>query len=117
MASFEHLLLQFKHVSTLAHCRTHNPGLLCVADHYVILQVLSLLINQLSRRYEFQADNFAVKLGHAPELREALKKLDSNNKSAPNVDKWYSAYHYSHPPLLERLTAIDEASLKLRKQH
>lgn len=80
------------------------------------LQVLGLLINQLSRRYEFQADNFAVKLGHAPELREALKKLDSNNKSAPNVDRWYSAYHYSHPPLLERLTAIDEASLKLRKR-
>jgi len=80
----------------------------------VLLQVLGLLINQLSRRYEFQADNFAVTLGHAPQLREALKKLDSNNKSAPNVDPWYSAYHYSHPPLLERLTAIDVASKKTR---
>lgn len=77
-------------------------------------EVLGLLINQLSRRYEFQADNFAVTLGHAPQLREALKKLDSNNKSAPNVDPWYSAYHYSHPPLLERLTAIDIASKKRR---
>ncbi|DBA93318.1 hypothetical protein WJX79_004642 [Trebouxia sp. C0005] len=77
-------------------------------------EVLGLLINQLSRRYEFQADNFAVTLGHAPQLREALKKLDSNNKSAPNVDPWYSAYHYSHPPLLERLTAIDIASKKTR---
>lgn len=77
-------------------------------------EVLGLLINQLSRRYEFQADNFAVTLGHAPQLREALKKLDSNNKSAPNVDPWYSAYHYSHPPLLERLRAIDVASKKTR---
>ncbi|KAL3150901.1 hypothetical protein ABBQ32_000651 [Trebouxia sp. C0010 RCD-2024] len=75
-------------------------------------EVIGLLINQLSRRYEFQADKFAVKLGHAPELREALKKLDSNNKSAPNVDPWYSAYHYSHPPLVERLNAIDTASKK-----
>ena len=23
-----------------------------------------------------------------------------------NVDSWYSAYHYSHPPLVERLRAI-----------
>lgn len=95
-------------LKTLQHCAS-EPS-------FIVWQVLGLLINQLSRRYEFQADNFAVKLGHAPELREALKKLDSNNKSAPNVDKWYSAYHYSHPPLLERLTAIDEATLKLRKQ-
>lgn len=80
----------------------------------LMLQVIGLLINQLSRRYEFQADNFAVKLGHAPQLREALKKLDSNNKSAPNVDPWYSAYHYSHPPLVERLNAIDVASKKSR---
>ena len=80
----------------------------------LVLQVIGLLINQLSRRYEFQADNFAVKLGHAPQLREALKKLDSNNKSAPNVDPWYSAYHYSHPPLVERLNAIDNASKKGR---
>ena len=78
----------------------------------LLLQVIGLMINQLSRRFEFQADNFAVKLGHAPQLREALKKLDSNNKSATNVDPWYSAYHYSHPPLLERLNAIDVASKK-----
>jgi STE24 endopeptidase len=70
-------------------------------------QVVSLLGNVLSRRFEFQADAFAVDLGRATDLRGALLKLDRENRSACNVDPWYSAYHYSHPPLVERLKAID----------
>ncbi|RWW59940.1 hypothetical protein BHE74_00033094 [Ensete ventricosum] len=34
------------------------------------------------------------------------------NLSAMNTDPWYSAYHYSHPPLVERLAAIEEADSK-----
>ena len=77
-----------------------------------VLQVLGLLSNIMSRRYEFQADNFAASLGHSEELKEALKKLDAKNRSAVNVDAWYSAYHHSHPPLVERLAAIDDMSKK-----
>lgn len=75
-------------------------------------QVVSLLANILSRRFEFQADAFAVGLGRAAPLRKALMKLDQSNKSACNVDPWYSTYHYSHPPLVERLKAIDVAEKK-----
>jgi STE24 endopeptidase len=74
--------------------------------------VIGLLSNILSRRYEFQADGFAVSLGKAEELKHALKILDAKNRSAVNVDAWYSAYHYSHPPLVERLNAIDVAAKK-----
>ena len=66
----------------------------------------------LSRKFEFQADNFAVELGHANELQGALRKLDAKNKSAQNVDRWYSTYHYSHPPLVERLKEIQDGSKK-----
>ena len=38
---------------------------------------------------------------------QALLKLEEENKSAMNVDPLYSSYHYSHPPLAERLRAID----------
>lgn len=55
-----------------------------------------------------QADGFAVKLGLGTELRAALLKLEEKNKSTMNVDPLYSAYHYSHPPLEERLKAIDQ---------
>ncbi|KAF2574603.1 hypothetical protein F2Q70_00000054 [Brassica cretica] len=34
-------------------------------------------------------------------------KLEEENLSAMNTDPLYSAYHYSHPPLVERLRAID----------
>ncbi|KAG1362371.1 hypothetical protein COCNU_10G005900 [Cocos nucifera] len=34
------------------------------------------------------------------------------NLSAMNTDPWYSAYHYSHPPLVERLAALEEPGSK-----
>lgn len=74
--------------------------------------MVGLLSNILSRKYEFQADSFAVSLGKAEELKHALKVLDAKNRSAVNVDGWYSAYHHSHPPLVERLNAIDLAAKK-----
>mmetsp|Transcript_11412 Transcript_11412/g.16832 ORF Transcript_11412/g.16832 Transcript_11412/m.16832 type:complete len:513 (-) Transcript_11412:263-1801(-) len=72
--------------------------------------VLSFLMNILSRRNEFQADAFAVGLGYAPELQRGLVKLQLENLGNLNPDPWYSTYHYSHPPLVERLTAIGQGS-------
>eukprot|EP00798_Chlamydomonas_sp_ICE-L_P014243 gene14243-20215_t len=69
-------------------------------------EVISLFQNVVSRRFEFQADGFATGLGLGKDLRQALLKLEEENKSAMNVDPWYSSYHYSHPPLVERLKAI-----------
>ena len=62
----------------------------------------------LSRRFEFQADAFAKKLGYTSHLRSALVKLQKDNLGFPVADKLYSAYHYSHPPLLERLRALGQ---------
>lgn len=38
--------------------------------------------------------------------------FQEENLSAMNTDPWYSAYHYSHPPLVERLAALDEQDKK-----
>lgn len=70
-------------------------------------EVLGCLNNWVTRRFEFQADAFGVAQGRGADLREALLVLDRENKSAPHTDRLYSAYHYSHPPLVERLRAID----------
>ena len=43
-------------------------------------QVLGLLNNVASRRFEFQADAFGVGLGKGAHLREALLVLDKENK-------------------------------------
>lgn len=69
--------------------------------------IVGFVFNILSRMYEFQADAFAKKLGYAKELREGLIRLQEENKGAMNIDPMYSAYHHSHPPLVERLEAID----------
>ncbi|KAL1540176.1 CAAX prenyl protease 1 [Salvia divinorum] len=66
----------------------------------------------VSWAFEFQADAFSKKLGYAVPLRAGLIKLQEENLSSMNTDPWYSAYHYSHPPLVERLAAIDELDKK-----
>ncbi|KAI9356545.1 peptidase family M48-domain-containing protein [Zopfochytrium polystomum] len=68
--------------------------------------LMSFVGNVLSRKHEFEADAFAKKLGHTATLVSALIKLNTKNRGNLNPDKLYSAWHYSHPPLVERLAAI-----------
>ncbi|SPN98980.1 probable zinc metallo-protease [Cephalotrichum gorgonifer] len=68
--------------------------------------VVKLLMNILSRRYEFQADAFALSLGHRENLARSLIKLQIQNLSTMEADPVYATYHYSHPILSERLKAL-----------
>ncbi|KAL3517197.1 hypothetical protein ACH5RR_024099 [Cinchona calisaya] len=85
-----------------------------IFQHTVIpLQhLVSFGLNLVSRSFEFQADAFARKFGYSSALRAGLVKLQEENLSTMNTDPWYSAYHYSHPPLVERLAALDEPDKK-----
>ncbi|KER28247.1 hypothetical protein T265_13631, partial [Opisthorchis viverrini] len=69
--------------------------------------VVAFLMIILSRRLEFQADRFAVDLGYGAYLKSALLVLHKDNLSFPVSDWLYSTFHYSHPPILERLAALD----------
>lgn len=69
-------------------------------------EVLSFCLTVLSRRFEFQADAFAKKLGKSKDLYSALIKLNKDNLGFPVSDWLFSMWHYSHPPLLERLQAL-----------
>jgi STE24 endopeptidase len=62
----------------------------------------------LSRLFEFQADAFAKSLGYGKLLESGLIKIHVKNLGNLNPDKWYSAWHYSHPPLVERLKALED---------
>jgi len=68
--------------------------------------VIGFLMSVLSRHFEFQADEFAAKLGKAKDLQSALVKLNNDNLSFPIYDWLYSAWHHSHPPVLERIEAL-----------
>ena len=69
--------------------------------------VIGLLTNWISRKNEFAADNF-VKENFKPEiLSEALKKLSVKNLSNMLPHPAYVFFHYSHPPLLQRLEKLE----------
>lgn len=68
---------------------------------------LSPVFNAISRKYEYQADAFARKVcGTADTLVSALRKLHTKNLGNLTPHKLYSAFHYSHPTLLERQEAL-----------
>ncbi|KAF0705389.1 Aste57867_7056 [Aphanomyces stellatus] len=69
-------------------------------------KVLSYALTAHSRANEFEADAFAVDLGYGEPLQSGLTKISLENLSNMNPDKLYSAYHYIHPPLAERLAAV-----------
>lgn len=62
----------------------------------------------IGRRFEFQADHFAKCLNKSEHLKTSLIKLHKDNLTFPMSDWLYSTWHFSHPPLLERLRALDK---------
>ncbi len=69
---------------------------------------LAPLLHHLQRRFEFEADAFAVRAcGSAAPLREALLVLLETNLQHPNPLPLYSLLHDSHPAAADRLRALD----------
>ena len=68
---------------------------------------LTPLFSALSRRAERQADRFGSELtGRPADLAAALAKLSCENLSNLHPHPWYAWFHYSHPPVAERLRAL-----------
>jgi STE24 endopeptidase len=70
--------------------------------------ILGLLMNLISRKNEFAADRYAGEKFKPSPLKEALKKLSVNHLSNLRPHPVYVFFHYSHPPLLRRLQALDK---------
>lgn len=69
---------------------------------------LQYLVSLVSRRFEFEADAFAVRLTYGRDLMDALRIMQVENKASITPDWLFAALHYSHPPLVERLAKIEE---------
>jgi STE24 endopeptidase len=68
-----------------------------------------MVIQALSRKNEYEADNFAVRTTKQPQkLIDALKKLSADNLSNLTPHPFYVFLNYSHPPLLERIQTIQK---------
>ena len=70
--------------------------------------ILGLAMNVLSRKHEYEADKFAAENYAAKPLADALKKLSVNNLSNLLPHPAYVFFHYSHPTLIQRLSALNQ---------
>lgn len=64
------------------------------------------LMSALSRRDEYEADAYACAQASGTDLARALVKLYKDNASTLTPDPLYVRFHYSHPPAVERLAAM-----------
>jgi STE24 endopeptidase len=68
-----------------------------------ISEITGLVMNHFSRKFEYQADDYAKSTYNAESLITSLKKLSKNSLSNLTPHKAYVFMHYSHPTLLERV--------------
>ena len=81
------------HLSALAFFLLFSP----------VSMLLGLINNGLSRRNEYQADDFARETYDGAALREALKKISTDALANLSPHPLYVAVNYTHPPIRERL--------------
>lgn len=83
-------------------------GLLFFGLLYTPIELaLSVVLQMFSRKNEYQADRFAAETIDDPNnLIDALRKLSSANLSNLTPHPFYAFLNYSHPPLLQRILAI-----------
>ncbi len=69
--------------------------------------LLGIAMNVVSRRHEFEADRFAAEsTGQPNALIDGLKKLSRDNLSNLTPHPAFVFVNYSHPPVLERIRAL-----------
>ena len=94
------------------HVLAHNLGFFLVAVLWEPLGFfLSPVTMAISRRFEREADRFAFSAMETVQpLVRALKKMAKDNLSNLRPHPLYVRFNHSHPPLLERIRALEEMS-------
>jgi STE24 endopeptidase len=73
--------------------------------------ILAPIANWTLRRFEYQADRYALDLyPHPTALKDGLIKLSEKNLSNLFPHPLVVVFRYSHPPLMQRVSAIQETA-------
>ena len=78
----------------------------------LVQPLTSLVMNARSRKAEYRADEQAVKEGYGEAMVSALKKLARENFAHLAPSKINVVLEYSHPPLGERINAIQKLKVE-----
>jgi len=87
---------------------TYAGLLLAVLIVGPILQFTAPLTNKLSLKHEREADAFAADVMGPQPMVDALARLATENLANPFPHPWYAMFHYSHPPIPERIQLLQE---------
>jgi len=71
-----------------------------------ISEISSLIFNMFSRKFEYEADEFAKNTYNGEYLIEALKILSKDSLSNLTPHPKYVWWHYSHPTLFQRVIRL-----------
>ena len=86
-----------------------EPGIIMVL-FLLFMPVLGFIMMPLmgivSRHNEFEADKTGAELGGGENLASALIKLVTENKAFPLSHPLYIFFHYTHPPVMQRLKEL-----------
>ena len=86
-----------------------DPGLVLIVIVTAlgsVLHLLSPLTSFLSRRAEYQADDFAKRMTGPEPMISALTRLSRDNLSTLTPDRLYALFYYSHPPVPLRVARL-----------
>ena len=81
------------HIGLIAFALLYSP----------ISEITGLIMNYVSRKFEYQADNYAKLTYKSDPLVSSLKKLSKNSLSNLTPHKAFVFMRYSHPTLLQRI--------------
>jgi STE24 endopeptidase len=86
--------------------------LACLMVVGMVGPLLAPISNWMSRRNEFQADDYARRQVAAAPMVNALLRLSRDNASTLTPDAVYALVHYSHPPVPLRIRHLHEAEAR-----
>jgi STE24 endopeptidase len=72
-----------------------------------LFSFMNFLLSYLSRKFEFEADKYAVEVSDKKAFVSALKKLGKQNLSVLEPHALYKKFYYSHPTVSEREKEIN----------
>ncbi len=81
----------------------------CVLVVQMVGPALSIAGNWVSRRHEYQADDFARRMVGADAMVSALVRLSRDNASTLTTDPLYALVNFSHPPVPLRVQRLLDA--------